>query len=110
MDYLSFGLFRDELGLEPQRAWAVRAPPAAAAGHTPEAMLRQGSPREIRISKSSGLGEVRAKRECHVALTVFAVGESFSSVLGNADGKTVSATTAKSHYIRSVIAFSVPLG
>jgi hypothetical protein len=27
-----------------------------------------------------------------VALTVFAVGEGFSSVLGNADGKTVSAT------------------
>ncbi len=32
-----------------------------------------------------------------VALTVFAVGEGFSSVFGNADGKTVSATKDRRH-------------
>jgi hypothetical protein len=31
-----------------------------------------------------------------VALTVFAVGEGFSSVVGNADGETVSATFTES--------------
>jgi hypothetical protein len=32
-----------------------------------------------------------------VALTVFAVGEGFSSVVGNADGETVSATNLAYH-------------
>jgi hypothetical protein len=52
------------------------------AGHTPVAMLRQGSPREI---KKRGFNRER-------------------------DAPQQAPRTAKNHYIRSMIAFSVGLG
>ena len=60
---------------------SIRLPPA---GQTPVAILRQGSPREIRISKSRSGMRARLSRS-HIR-------------------------TRKSPYILSMIAFSVTLG